>query len=218
MLRYAITILLGFLTWIFLMSSSGCPTDDLLGTEPDLKLESNSSWSEFLTLGAGENFFLLFLESRSYQNFRIPEIRFLAKLMDPVLFICRPYSFRCDSSIFSWWMQSRSVEFSKLINFLLLISELALSTRISGDEIIVFAGGTIFCIKRRSSFMISSGVKWGAFFSRGTAKNSMSSMVAAGEVRTLIVFLLDILYSRKPDEIESPFIYLFYLFIYLFVW
>ena len=28
-------------------------------------------------------------------------------------------------------------------------------------------------------------------------------MVAPGKVRTLIVFLLDILYSRKPDKIES---------------
>ena len=141
MLRCAKIILFGFLMRIFLnfnMSSSGCPTDDF--TESDLKLESNSSWSEFLTLGAGQNLFLLFLDSRSYQNFprsyhslqlnysnslnfRIPEIRFSAKLMNPVLFICRPYSFRCDSSMFSWWMQSQSVEFSKLMNFLLLMSE-----------------------------------------------------------------------------------------------
>ena len=102
MLRCAMIILFGFLLRSFLnpsMSSSGCPTDDF--TKSNLKLESNSSLSEFLTLGAGENFFLLFLESRSYQNFRIPEIRFLAKLMDPVLFMCRPYSFRCDSSMFS---------------------------------------------------------------------------------------------------------------------
>ena len=124
MLRCATNILFGLLMRIFLdfnMSSSGCPTDDF--TEFNLKLESNFSWSEILTLGRGENLFLLFLESRSCQNFRIPE-RFLAKLTDPVLFICRPYSFRCDSSMFSWWMQSQSVEFSKLINFLLLISEL----------------------------------------------------------------------------------------------
>ena len=31
-------------------------------------------------------------------------------------------------------------------------------------------------------------------------------MVAPGKVRTLIVFLLDILYSRKPDKMESPII------------
>ena len=42
------------------------------------------------------------------------------------------------------------------------MSEFALSARITGDEIITFAGGNILCMKRRSSFMfsnISSGVK-----------------------------------------------------------
>ena len=72
------------------MSSSGCSTDKY--TESDLKLKSNTIWTEFLTARAGENFFLLFLESRSYQNFRVPEIRFLAELMDPVLVIDRRYS------------------------------------------------------------------------------------------------------------------------------
>ena len=60
---------------------------------------------------AGEHFLFLLLESRSYQNSPIPEIRFFAKLMDPPLFICRPYSFTCDSSLISWQMQSQSVEF-----------------------------------------------------------------------------------------------------------
>ena len=74
------------------------------------------------------------------------------------------------------------MEFSKLINFLLLMSEF------NYGNIIIFAGDTIFCIKRRSSFVflnISYGMKWGAslvptwtitssgfFFSRGTAKSS----------------------------------------------
>ena len=66
---------------------------------------------------------------------------------------------------------------------------------------------------------ISSGVKWGAsfvptwvitlsgfYFSRGTAKNFMYFMVAPGKVPTLIIFILDILYSHKPDKIESPII------------
>ena len=42
------------------------------------------------------------------------------------------------------------------------MSEFALSARIIGDEIITFAGSTILCIKRRSSFKfsnISSGGK-----------------------------------------------------------
>ena len=85
--------------------------------------------------------------------------------MVPALFICRPYSFRCDSWMFLWWMQPQSVEVSKLINSLLLISEFALSACITGDEINTFADGIIFCIKRRSSFIfsnISSGVKWRA--------------------------------------------------------
>ena len=54
-------------------------------------------------------------------------------------------------------MQSQSVEFSKLINFLLLISEFALSTSITGDKIIApsiendknFRMVSIFC---KSSF------------------------------------------------------------------
>ena len=205
MLRWAMIILFGFLMRSFLnlnMSSSGCSTDNF--TESDLILETNSSWTGFLALGAGENLFF-FLESRSYQNFRIPEIRFVAKLMYLVLFICRPYSFRCVSSMFLWWMQSQSVKFRKSINFLLLMSEFALSTRKTGDKMIIFADGTIFCIKRRSFFMflnISSGVKWGAslvptwwtitlsgfFFSRGTAKSVKSFTVAPGKVLTLINF------------------------------
>ena len=40
------------------MSSWGCATDDF--TKSNLKLESNYSWSEFLTLGAGEIFFNCF--------------------------------------------------------------------------------------------------------------------------------------------------------------
>ena len=89
------------------MSSSGCSTDKY--TESDLKLKSNTIWTEFLTVRAGENFFLLFLESRSYQNFCVPEIRFLAKLMDPVLFIDRRYSLGVISECFrdecnpTWW-------------------------------------------------------------------------------------------------------------------
>ena len=66
--------------------------------------------------------------------------------------------------MFSWWMQSHSMEFSKPINFMLFISEFSSSTRKIVDEIFIFAEVTIFCIKRRSSFMflnILSGVKWG---------------------------------------------------------
>ena len=63
---------------------------------------------------------------------------------------------------------------------------------------------------------ISLGVAWGAslvptwrtilsgfFLKCGTTKNFISPMVAPGNVRTFIVFHLDILNSLKPDRIES---------------
>ena len=60
-------------------------------------------------------------------------------------------------------MQSQSVGFSKLINLLLLLSEFASWTRKSGDDIIIFADGINFCIKRQRSFKILnilSRLKW----------------------------------------------------------
>ena len=44
------------------------------------------------------------------------------------------------------------------------------------------------------------------FLQQGYSKKLLWFMVAPGKVRTLIVFLLDILYSRKPDKMESPII------------
>lgn len=108
------------------------------------------------------------------------------------------------------------------MNFLLLMSEFASLKSKTGDEIILFVGSTIVCIKRRNSFMfsnISSGMQWGPslaptwtitlsgfFISRGTSKSFIPLMVAPGKVHILIIFLLDVLYSRKPDNIESPII------------
>ena len=146
-LRWAMIILFRILMCFFLTST--CHHRVVQQTESDLILESNTSWTEFLTLELGKNFFLFF-ESRSYQNFRNLEIRILAKLMHPVLFIYKPYSFSCNSSLFWWWMQYQLVELRKLINLLLLMSDSALFTRKADNEIIIFAVGVVFCIKRWS--------------------------------------------------------------------
>ena len=45
-------------------------------------------------------------------------------------------------------MQYQLVEFRKLINLLLLMSDSALFTRKTDNEIIIFAVGVTFCIKR----------------------------------------------------------------------
>ena len=60
------------------MTLSGCSIGNSI--ESNSKLESSFSSVEFLILGEAEIFLLLllFLESRSHQNFRIPGIRSLA--------------------------------------------------------------------------------------------------------------------------------------------
>ena len=97
------------LNLILNMSSSGGPTEDF--AKSDLKLESDTSWSEFLTLGAGEYFFLLFLESRLYQNFRIPEINFETNFLgNENLFQ------KTGVSFFSWKLRLKTHHFhSKLL-------------------------------------------------------------------------------------------------------
>ena len=92
-------------------------------------------------------------------------------------------------------MQSQSVEFSKLINFLLLMSKFALWTCKISHQIIIFADGTIFASRNKVLSCFSF-----------TTKNVISLMVVSGKVFTLNNFLLHILYSHKPDKIESPII------------
>ena len=90
----------------------------------------------------------------------------------------------------------------------------------TGVELIIFDSGAYFCLndfRFLIALNISLGVAWGAslvptrrtilsgfFFKCGIIKNFISPMAAPGNVRTFIVFRLDILSSLGPDRIESP--------------
>ena len=99
---------------------------------------------------------------------------------------------------------------------------LALSTRNTGVEIIIFDSGAYFCMNNFRSLIelnISLGVAWeasliptwktilsGFFLKCGTTKKLISPLVAPGNVRTFIVFRLDIFNSLRPDKIGLPII------------
>ena len=127
-----------------------------------------------------------------------------------------------DSAMLSLKIQSSLASLSNSIYLLLMSFALALSTRNTGVEIIIFDSGAYFCMNDFRSMIalnISLGVAWGAslvpiwrtilsgfFLKCGVTKNLISPVVALGNVRTFIAFHLDILNSLRSDRIESTII------------
>ena len=127
-----------------------------------------------------------------------------------------------DSAMLSLKIQSSLASLSNSIYLILMSFALALSTRNTGVEIIIFDSGAYFYMndfRPLIALNISLGVAWGTslvptwrtilsrfFLKCGTTKNLISPMVAPGNVRTFIVFRLDILNSLRPERIESPII------------
>ena len=119
-------------------------------------------------------------------------------------------------------VQSNLASLSNSIYLLMMSFALALSTRNTGVEVILFDSGAYFCKNDFRSLIalnVSLGVAWGAslvptwrtilsgfFLKCGIIKNLISLMVSPGTVRTFIVFRLEIFNSLRPDRIESPII------------
>ena len=149
---------------------------------------------------------------------KTPEIRFFARITDPNTLICNPHWSILDSAMLPLKIQSRFASWSNSIYLLLMSFALALSTRKTGVEIIIFDSGAYFCMNDFRSLIalnISLGVVWdaslvptsktilsGFFLKSGILKNLISPMVATGNVRTFIVFRSDILNFLRPDRID----------------
>ena len=122
-------------------------------------------WSQFVIKSDIIKISSVYVQSKKHQKVRIPEIRFLVKIEEPVLLMWRPYSLICDSFIFSWEIKSKLDSLTSSIKALLISFAFALSTRSTGVEMVILVDGKYFKMKFLRfciSWNISYGLKRGA--------------------------------------------------------